>query len=193
MPNALIINGYHPHPNTDGKLNASLAEKAKLTLKSKGYTVATTIPADGWNCDDEIIKHSYADLILLQSPVYWMGVSWSFQKYMDDVYSEGMDGRLSKGDGRSRRDPQSKYGMGGKLHGKYMLSLTFNAPKDAFNDEGQPFFQGKSVDDLFLPMHKNFQFMGLTPLPSFAMFDVHKAPNIKNDIQRFTEHMERNA
>ena len=44
------------------------------------------------------------------------------------------------------------------LEKKYMLSLTFNAPKEAFNNVNEYLFQGKNVDDLFFPMHMNFRF-----------------------------------
>ena len=49
-----------------------------------------------------------------------------------------------------------------------MLSLTFNAPSAAFDDEGQYLFRGKGVDDLLFPMHMNFRFFGMEPLESFA-------------------------
>jgi modulator of drug activity B len=45
-----------------------------------------------------------------------------------------------------------------------MLSLTFNAPKEAFDGPDQYLFQGRSVDDLLLPMHMNFRFFGTQPL-----------------------------
>ncbi len=193
MPNALIINAYHPHPGTDGKLTTSLEKESCLILKDKGYTIARTHPPDGWNVEDEINKHIYADLILLLAPVYWMGVSWSFQKYMDEVYSDGMDGQMSNGDGRTRKDPSKLYGTGGRLMGKYIIATTFNAPETAFNDPTQPLFKGRSVDDLFFPMHANFQFFGLKPLPSFAMFDVYKNPDIKNDLAKFNLHLDTHA
>jgi NADPH dehydrogenase (quinone) len=39
-----------------------------------------------------------------------------------------------------------------------MLSLTYNAPKEAFNDKNQYLMQGKTPDDMFLPYHLNFRF-----------------------------------
>ena len=70
-----------------------------------------------------------------------------------------------------------------------MLSLTFNAPQDAFDDESQYLFQGKSVDDLLFPAHMNFRFFGMTPLPTFASMDVMKNPQIAQDFQAFDEHL----
>ena len=64
--------------------------------------------------DREVGKHQWADLILLQFPINWMTVPWSLKKYMDEVYTAGMDGRLCHGDGRTRKDPTIQYGQGGQ-------------------------------------------------------------------------------
>ncbi len=110
---------------------------------------------------------------------------------MDEVYSAGMDGTLCQGDGRTRSDASKQYGTGGSLTGKrYMLSLTFNAPKDAFGDPGQYLLQGRSVDDLFFPMHMNFRFFGMEPLDTFVCYDVMKNPQIENDLARFEAHLD---
>ena len=143
-----------------------------------------------WDVAEELDNHQWADVILLQTPVNWMGVPWRFKQYMDEVYSAGMAGQLCDGDGRTRSNPDRQYGSGGTLVGKkYMLSLTFNAPLESFDDENQFLFQGKSLDDLFFPMHMNFRFFGMEPLESFACFDVLKNPDIENDFQRFDAHI----
>lgn len=72
---------------------------------------------------------------------------------------------------------------------KYMFSLTFNAPAESFNDENEYLFQGKSVDDLFFPMHANFRFFGMEAMETFASFDVMKNPNIERDLERFEAHI----
>ena len=150
----------------------------------------TTELAGEYEVLTELEKHTWADLVLLQSPVNWMGVPWSAKKYMDEVYSAGMDGTLCHGDGRTRSDAAKQYGSGGTREAcKYMLSLTFNAPKAAFSDSEQFLFQGKSIDDLFLPMHMNFRFFGMTGLPTFACLDVMKNPRVESDFVRFEEHL----
>lgn len=70
-----------------------------------------------------------------------------------------------------------------------MLSLTFNAPKEAFNDTDQWFFQGKSVDDLFLPMHLNFHFFAMDALPTFVCYDVMKNPAAEQDLYDYKKHL----
>lgn len=185
------INAHQPYPFSEGKLNATLTDHAVSVAREKGYEVQQTHSADEYNVDEELEKHQWADLIIVQSPVNWMGVPWSFKKYMDEVYTAGMFGALCEGDGRTSADPKKNYGTGGVLNGKrYMLSLTFNAPEEAFNDEGEYLFQGKNVDDLWFPMHMNFRFFGMTPLDTFASHDVMKNPQVENDLERFTAHLD---
>ena len=192
MPKALIINADYPSDFSSGTLNGSLVEKASSLLEKKGYELRQQNVIEDWDTEEELAKHQWADDVLLQTPLNWMGVPWRFKQYMDDVYSAGMAGQLCDGDGRSRSDPSKQYGTGGTLTGKkYMLSLTFNAPRDAFEDEDQYLFQGKSVDDLFFPMHMNFRFFGMEPLETFASYDVLKNPDIENDFRRFEAHIEK--
>lgn len=68
------------------------------------------------------------------------------------------------------------------------MSLTFNAPAGAFDDP-EGFFEGRSVDDLFWPMHLNFKFFGMQALPTFAAFDVMKNPDVETDFERFRAHL----
>ena len=70
-----------------------------------------------------------------------------------------------------------------------MLSLTFNAPAEAFNAPDEYLFQGKSVDDLFFPAHMNFRFFGMEPMKTFACHDVMKNPEIERDFERLEDHL----
>ena len=190
MPKALVINAHYPSDFSSGRLNGSLVELANRLLEQMGYEVRNRNMREDWDVTEELDNHQWADVILLQTPVNWMGVSWRFKQYMDEVYSAGMDGRLCDGDGRTRSDPDKQYGSGGTLTGKkYMLSLTFNAPRESFDDDSQYLFRGKGIDDLFFPMHMNFRFFGMEPLESFACYDVLKNPDIENDFQSFDAHI----
>ena len=190
MKNILIINAHEYYPFSEGRLNNALAARAVSNLTDKGYDVQTTTMKDGYDVNTEVQKHQWADAVILQTPVNWIGVPWSFKKYMDFVYSAGMSGALCDGDGRTRSDLSRQYGSGGTLVGKKcLISLTFNAPKEAFNDTNQYLFQGKSVDDLLFPMHMNFRFFGMEPMETFACHDVMKNPDIENDFARFDAHL----
>lgn len=192
MANVLIINAHHKYPFSEGRLNESLIHKAKDIFESKNYAVKTVHTDGEWDVEQQLEHHKWADIIFLQAPVNWMMMPWTFKKYMDEVYTAGMGGALCNGDGRTEENPQSNYGAGGVLQGKkYMMSLTFNAPKEAFNNKDEYLFQGKSVDDLFFPMHMNFRFFGMEGLPTFACYDVMKNPSIEKDFQKFEDHLQK--
>lgn len=193
MSNILIINAHHKYPFSEGRLNGAFVEMAEEILKAKGHAIRIVNTDEDWDVETELANHQWADTVLLQSPVNWMGVPWTFKKYMDEVYTAGMAGQLCNGDGRHQDAPTKNYGAGGTLNGKtYMLSLTFNAPKEAFDDESEYLFQGKSVDDLWFPMHMNFRFFGMEALPTFASFDVMKNADVENDFKRFKQHLNEN-
>lgn len=194
MKNIFIINTHHPYPGiSEGKLNKAFVDKAHETLKELGYEVRVTNSAQDYDIAQELENHQWADAVILQVPVNWMGVPWSFKKYMDEVYSSGLEGQLCHHDGRSRSHPKGPkfgYGSGGTLTGKkYMMSLTFNAPIEAFDNKDEYLFQGRSVDELFFPQHMNFRFFGMEALPTYACYDVLKDPQIEDDFKRFEEHL----
>lgn len=185
----LIINAHQYYPFSEGKLNAALVDKAVTMLEGKGYHTRVVTMSDEYDVEEQLAHHQWADVVLLQSPSNWMGVPWSFKKYMDEVYTAGMGGALCVGDGRSEDAPKKNYGMGGTLtNTQYMMSLTFNAPEEAFNDKDE-FFDGKSIDDLMFPMHMNFKFFGMKAMESFACFDVMKNADVENDFKRFENHI----
>lgn len=191
MKNALIINTHHPYESSAGQLNAALVELANACLAEKGCQLQNTKVTDGYDIGEEVEKHLWADVIIVQGPVNWMGFPWSFKKYQDEVYSAA-GGSLFDGDGRHRAGADLHYGSGGLAQGKkYMLSLTFNAPREAFDNPGQYLFGGKGVDDLFFPSHMNFRFMGMESLETFVCYDVHKNPDIENDFARYRGHLAR--
>lgn len=190
MSNILILNGTQPYEFAPGKLNASLTDKARDLLTGLGHSVRVTTIAEGYDPATEIENHLWADTIIMQFPVNWMGIPWVFKKYLDEVYTAAIDGRFSNGDGRTEEAPTANYGMGGVLHDKtYMLSATFNAPVEAFDNPAEPFFAGDSVDDLLKPLHLTARFMAMKPLPTFAAYDVMKNPSIAADFARFEDHL----
>ncbi|MDC0664270.1 NAD(P)H-dependent oxidoreductase [Marinobacter sp. SS21] len=191
MSNVLIINAHHKYPFSEGRLNGALTQMADELLTAKGHETRVVETDAGWDVEKELENHRWADVIVLQSPINWMGVPWTFKKYMDEVYTAGMGGALCHGDGRTAEAPKENYGAGGTLTGKkYLLSVTFNAPEESFNDENEYLFQGKSVDDLLLPMHMNFRFFGMEALQTFACYDVMKNADVENDFVRFGAHLE---
>lgn len=191
MKKVLIINGHQYYPFAEGKLNTALVEKATQIMEEQEYEIKYTVSEKGYNVEEEIEKWLWADVVILQTPLNWMGVTWSFKKYLDEVLTAGMMGKLSNGDGRSSEAPKKNYGLGGLLEGKYMISVTANAPQEAFNNPEEKFFNGISEDDLLLPMHLNFKWFGLEPLKTFFAYDVMKNPDVESDFVRFEKHIQK--
>ena len=190
MAHIFILNGHQPSDFSKGTLNAALVERAQSFFTGQGHEVRLTHIAQGYDIDSEVANHEWADVVLMQFPVNWMSTPWSFKKYMDEVYTAGMMGRLSNGDGRSAEEPKRNYGAGGALQGtSYMLSVTLNAPREAFDDPNEWFFAGRSLDDLLLPVHLNAKFFAMTALPTFGAFDVMKDPDVEADFERFDAHL----
>ncbi len=190
MTKVLILNGGKTFAHSKGQLNETLVTVAEQHLRSLNHEVKVTHIDQGYDIETEIEKWVWADVVIQQTPAWWMGVPWIVKKYIDDVFTLG-HGRLYESDGRSRHNAEQKYGSGGLLQGKkYLLSVTWNAPEEAFTDS-QQFFEGKGVDGVYFPMHKAHQFLGMSPLNTFMCNDVIKNPDIDNDISRFKAHLTR--
>lgn len=118
MKNILIINTHKTYQHTAGDLTKTLIKNAQNKLLEKNYSVLTTHVEQGYEIQEEVEKHLWADIIILQIPVHWMGVSWIFKKYIDEIFTAGIQGVFSDGDGRTRSDIKKQYGTGGKLTNK---------------------------------------------------------------------------
>lgn len=192
MKNVLIINAHQFFEGiSSGKLNNTMAGVIKEEIRINGYALQQTSIEQGYDVDAEVAKHLWADVIILQSPVFWFGMPWIYKKYVDEVFTAGMfQQSFLSGDGRTRNDPSKQYGTGGKMQGKqYMLSLTWNAPAEAFGDESQVLFRGKTVDDVFVSNTANYTFCGAKVLPAFSCYDVMKQPDVEGDMARLRKHL----
>ena len=188
MKNILLINGAKTFAHSNGQLNDTLTELAQEVLSGLGHQVQVTRADSEYDAKAEVEKFLWADSVIYQMPGWWMGAPWTVKKYIDDVFTEG-HGSLYANDGRSRADASKKYGSGGLIHDKnYMLSLTWNAPMDAFNDAEQ-FFHGVGVDGVYLPFHKANQFLGMQTLPTFIVNDVIKAPEVEAYMAQYRKHL----
>ncbi|EOA2510352.1 NAD(P)H-dependent oxidoreductase [Campylobacter upsaliensis] len=185
---ALLINGSKKFGNDDTRLNATLQSVAKEELESKGYKVLETIIDKGYKAKEELKKIADSHLIIYQMPAWWMGEPWIVKKYIDEVYLAGV-GVLFANDGRSRADESLKYGSGGLARDKrVMLSVTWNAPKEAFA-ESNGFFEGVGVEGVYLHLRKAHEFCGMEWLPIFMCNDVVKNPQVERYITKYREHI----
>ena len=188
MSNIFILNGGKQFAHSHGELNDTLTVLAERTLHDLGHQVQISRADSDYDIAAEVQHYLWADTVIYQMPGWWMGAPWTVKKYIDDVFTEG-HGSLYANDGRSRSDASKKYGSGGLIHDKnYMLSLTWNAPMDAFND-AEHFFHGVGVDGVYLPFHKANQFLGMQTLPTFIVNDVIKAPEVEAYMAQYREHL----
>lgn len=188
MKKVLLLNGGKQFAHSDGRYNATLHHTAFEVLTRGAVETRTTEIDAGYDVAEEVAKFVWADVIIYQMPGWWMGAPWIVKKYVDEVFTEG-HGKLYASDGRTRADASQKYGSGGLLQQKqYMLSLTWNAPQQAFDDPSD-FFEAKGVDAVYFPFHKANTFLGMKGLPTFLCVDVMKRPDIGRDIARYKQHL----
>lgn len=188
--NILLIDGGFAFGHSGGRLNHTLHDVAKTTLGELGHTVRETILTNGYDIATEVENFVWADAIIWQMPGWWMGEPWQVKKYIDEVFTTG-HGKLYASDGRHRDNPTKNYGKGGLLQGKkHMLSLTWNAPIEAFTDKDE-FFGGVGVDGVYLHFHKANEFLGMTALPTFIANDVIKAPDVPRYVAEYQAHLQK--
>ncbi|GAB4349238.1 MAG: NAD(P)H-dependent oxidoreductase [Gammaproteobacteria bacterium] len=179
MKNILVICGAEKAGHSEGRYNRSLTEAA-VSLLSSTFSVVTTYIEEGYDIEAEQEKFKQTDSVIWQFPVFWFHCPSSMKQYLDRVFVRGVF--------FERRVP---YGTGGLMGGRtYLLSSTWNAPKEAFNDPGT-FYEGCSVDDALIAMHKANQYVGMTPLPSFTVHNVIADPRYEENEARWLSHLQR--
>lgn len=176
MKHVLLLNLHQKYEGlANGNLTRDILAEAKRYFLEHGYEVRETTIEEGYELGDELEKFAWADVLFVQSPVYWMGLPWLAKKYVDEIFSGGNGTVTFVNDGRSRDDASKKYGSGGLMGAKrYMLSFTYNCPTSEF-DNPEGFFDGLSLDQANIALHKTFQFCGAQPLKSYSVHDVYKS------------------
>lgn len=190
MKKILIIDGGVDFHGRGGTLNHTYADLAQKILTGMGHEVTVTRVQGEWVPAEEAEKVKAADIVMLNFAAWWMGTPWPVKRYIDEVFCAGLS---AGGDGRTRTEPALNYGRGGILKGKrYMLSITWNAPLNAFVDPKE-FFAGSGIDAVLLPVHKAFEFIGMSRLgKTFMANDVVKNPTPEADFKHFEETLKEN-
>jgi len=192
----LIINTHLTYPGwSEGKLNLAFMDLAKAFFVERGHQVAETFVERGYDPEEEVKKHVAADLVILQMPVNWFSAPWIYKRYVDEAFNVGLAKEvLLAGDGRTRQDPSRQYGTGGKMQGKkFMISATWNAPREAFDNPNGELYGGKGTADLFLHITSNYKFMGFDILPDYRVFDIFKNPDIARALEVYKRHLEKHC
>ena len=191
MKKVLIINGHQYYDVVArGELTQKYIDKATKFFLDNGFEVKHTNIENGYKTEEECEKFEWADAVLFQYPVYWMGVPWITKKYFDETFTQG---RHYTSDGRSRSDESKLYGSGGLLQGKkYMLSLTYNCPDSAFDNKNS-LFDGLSLDEAHVAVHKTFQFCGLKPMETYSVHDIFKGDlDLNKELAKFEDTLREN-
>lgn len=191
MKKVLIINGHQYYDFVaKGELTQKYIDKANDFFIENGFEVKHTHIEKEYDVEEECTKFEWADYILFQYPVYWMGLPWIAKKYFDETFTQG---RYYVNDGRSRSDESKRYGSGGLLNGKkYMLSLTYNCPISEFSNK-DGFFDGLTLDEAHIAVHKTFQFCGLKPLKTYSVHDIFKGDlDLESELNKFTNLLKNN-
>ena len=187
----LILNGHQYYDVVaKGELTQNYIDYAKNFFEENSFEVKYTHIEKGYETKEECEKFQWADYILFQYPVYWMGLPWISKKYIDETFTQGVH---YTSDGRSRDDASKLYGSGGLLQGKkYMLSLTYNCPQSAFNNKNS-LFEGLSLDEAHVAVHKTFQFCGLEPLDTYSVHDIFKGDlDLEKELNKFKDVLTKN-
>ena len=187
----LILNGHQYYDVVArGELTQAYINKANDFFLKNGFEVKHTTIEKGYDKEEECEKFEWADYVLFQYPVYWLGLPWIAKKYLDETFTQG---RHYSSDGRSRNDASKLYGSGGLLTGKkYMLSLTYNCPASAFDNKNS-LFDGLSLDEAQVAVHKTFQFCGLKPLETYAVHDIFKGDlDLNAELEKFEKVLTKN-
>lgn len=193
MTKIFIINGGQKFGHSGGKFNETIAQETLNFFQSNtGFEVKITDINNDYSPAEEVEKFVWADVIVYHTPIWWFQLPHGFKKYIDVVFTEGHAKGIYNSDGRSRTNPAVNYGTGGTLHGRnYLLTTSWNAPKEAFTLPGE-FFSERSVDDgpLF-GFHRMNAFTGMTPMETMHFHDIEKNADVPRDLGLYKEHLTR--
>ncbi|SEC40618.1 modulator of drug activity B [Tenacibaculum sp. MAR_2009_124] len=194
MKNVLIINGWHSFSEAKGQFNKSLSTlSTSFFYAIENYTVKTTQINDGYDIEKEVLKFTWADVIIYHTPVWWFSIPFKFKKYFDEVLTAGYNNGLWISDGRSSKNPKINYGTGGLLSGKqYILTSSWNAPEEAFTMTDE-FFDQTSVDKGVLSgFHAMNKYLGMNLIDSLHFHDVEKNADVHEELKKYNLFLEKN-
>ena len=187
MKKIFVINGGQKFGHSGGKFNKTITDSTVDFFENQpGFEVKYTDINEEYNPAEEVQKYVWADVVIYHTPIWWFQVPHGLKKYIDVVFTEGHANGIYKSDGRTAENPTINYGTGGMLHGRqYMVTTSWNAPKEAFTLPNE-FFMETSVDDgpLF-GFHRMNAFTGMTPLQSLHFHDVMKNADIQHNLRIF--------
>lgn len=74
-----------------------------------------------------------------------------------------------------------------------MISATWNAPSEAFDNPRGVLMDGKGTADLSPNITANYKFVGYDIRPDFGVFDIFKSPDIPRALDDYRRHLEKHC
>lgn len=192
MTKIFIINGGQKFGHSGGRFNETIATTtANFFSALSEFEVKTTNINDNYDPKEEVAKYVWADVVIYHTPIWWFQLPHGFKKYIDVVFTAGHKNGIYINDGRKADNPARNYGTGGMLQGrKYMVTSSWNAPKEAFTLPNE-FFMETSVDDgpLF-GFHRMNAFIGMERMKGMHFHDIEKKANVVRDLELYQSHLQ---
>ncbi|MDN3551481.1 NAD(P)H-dependent oxidoreductase [Mucilaginibacter aquaedulcis] len=191
MKKIFVINGGQKFGHSGGRFNKTVSEATVDFFENNpDFEVRYTDINDNYDPAQEVENYVWADVVIYHTPIWWFQVPHGLKKYIDVVFTEGHAKGIYHSDGRSAANPAVNYGTGGMLHGRqYMITSSWNAPKEAFTLPNE-FFNETNVDDgALFGFHRMNAFTGMTPLESLHFHDVEKNADIQRDLGIYRDHL----
>lgn len=180
MKNVLLIDGHDYYERAKGNLTKEMCSSIYHILKGK-YEIKTTVVYDGYDVPNEIEKFKWADVIIIQTPIYWFNLPGMLKKYIDDVFEPNIFFTKSESE---------KFGRGGLFTNKYyMLSLSWGASEKEFSKDHLNFLEGKNEDEVLFSVHKTMEYCGLKPLKTFSLYKAMRDPNLEKRLADVEKHL----
>ncbi|MDQ0636497.1 modulator of drug activity B [Pedobacter sp. W3I1] len=194
MTKIFIINGGQKFGHSGGRFNETIANATADFFSSlEGFEVKTTNINHHYDPKEEVEKYVWADVVIYHTPIWWFQLPHRFKEYIDVVFTEGHKSGIYSSDGRKANNPTRNYGTGGMLHGrKYMVTSSWNAPKEAFTLP-EEFFMETSVDDgVLFGFHRMNAFTGMERIDGIHFHDVEKNADIIGALKLHQDHLTQN-
>lgn len=134
MSNILIINGAKKFAHSNGQLNDTLTEVADGTLRDLGHDVRIVRADSDYDVKAEVQNFLWADVVIWQMPGWWMGAPWTVKNILM-MYSPKVTGLCMPAMVVPAKIHQKIRFRRPGTGQKYMLSLTWNAPMEAFTEK----------------------------------------------------------
>lgn len=174
MTKVFIINGGQEFDESKGLFNQLLTEWTGNFLKENDIEVRITHTESDYDSQQEVENFTWADVIVVHTPIWWFQLPYKLKQYIDLVFQNGR-GTIYKSDGRTRTHPEINYGTGGLLTGKkYMITTSWNAPEGAFTLKDELMSQTSVDDGVLFGVHIAMKFVGLKKLDGFHFYDIVK-------------------